>query len=147
MSKLSFTLNLAASSEKLIELASDYEKFVNYLPDQIKSVKIIEKRDDKIITEEILIFTSYIKTEITQQALHTKTNPNELLTEVISGPFTGSNLRAKFDKTDVGTKVTIDVNLKIPLKYKLASVVIKKYYKIFLTSVLYKMNSLATNSQ
>ena len=146
MSKLSFTLNLPSLPEKLIELASDYEKFVNYLPDQIKSVKIVEKNNDETITEEILVFSSYIKTEITQKALHKKTKPNELYTEIISGPFIGSSLTARFDKTDSGTKVTIDVNLKIPLKYKLATVVIKKYYKIFLTSVLYKMNNVSINS-
>ena len=146
MTKLTFTLNLPAPAEKLIELSSDYEKLVEYLPDQIKSVKIIERNNDEIITEETLTFTSFIKAEITQQARHKKIKPNELLTEIISGPFIGSNLMAKFDKTDNGTKVTIDVNLKIPMRYKLATMVIKKYYRIFLSSVLYKMNTTALNS-
>lgn len=146
MTKLEFSLNLPANSDKLMQLATDYENFVNYLPDQIKSVKIIEKNSNETITEEVLVFTTIMKNEIVQSSKHKKVNPNQLQSEIISGPFSGSKLLALYAPVESGTKVTITANLKIPLKYKVISLVIKKMYKIILTGILYKMNRIALDS-
>ena len=43
MSKLQFSVNLSAPMNHLITLATDYEKFQQFLPDQLKSIRIIKK--------------------------------------------------------------------------------------------------------
>lgn len=146
MSKFEFTINLAAESDKLIKLATDYQSFVNYLPAQIKSIKILETNNEETVTEEILMFSSFVKGKIAQRSIHKKIAPHELYTEIISGPFKGTVLYALYEKIESGTKITINANLKIPLKYRIISGVIKKYYKHFLTSILYQMNTIVTKS-
>jgi len=48
-------MDLPADWKKLFKIATDYENFKQFFPDQIKSIKIIEK-NNHIITEEILVF-------------------------------------------------------------------------------------------
>lgn len=45
MTKLEFSLNLPTQPDQLMKLSEYYENISNYLPDQLKSVKIIEKND------------------------------------------------------------------------------------------------------
>jgi ribosome-associated toxin RatA of RatAB toxin-antitoxin module len=143
MPKLDFSISLPASSDKLVALSTDYEKFPTYLPDQLKSVKIIEKNDNQIITEETLFFATVLKQQIIQQSIHRKVQPNVLETEIVSGPAKGTIAKIIFEKMDSGTKVTIEVNLKVSLKYKIFQPLIKKWYGMILRGILYKMNARA----
>ena len=54
-------------------------------------------------------------------------------------------VKVTFGELDGGCKVTINVELKISLKYKILSPIIKNKYKNILTSLLYKMNNIAMN--
>ena len=137
---------LPADSEKLIALATDYENFAKFFESQIKSVKILETKDDKTITQEVLVFSTIINREILQQSLHKKINPNKLHTAIILGPFKGSTLEVLYEKIGTGTKVTVDLDLKLDFKYKILGPIIKKRYKTVLTGLLYKMNNLVLQS-
>jgi len=134
---------LQAPSEKLLNLATDYEKYIEYLPEQIHQVKIIETTDEYTITEETLLFKTVIKNKIIQRSKHIQNLSNHLISEIISGPFKGSTINAVYDKMDSGTKVNVWADIKIPIKYKILTLMIKKVYKMWLTSVLYKMNNIA----
>lgn len=147
MSDLKFELQLSADKDKLIDLATDYESIVNYLPNQIKHVKIIERNNEDIITEEKLLFSTIMKKEIIQKSIHRKMDESRLYTEIISGIFKGSKMIVSYEKNDKGTLVKSDIELKIPMRYKLLSILAKKAYKMILTSVLYKMNTVAVTSQ
>lgn len=146
MPKLEFSMNLPADTKKLINLASDFESFPQYFPHLIKSVKILEKKDDEITTEEIFTISAFFKHEIKQQSVHKKST-NEIVTKIILGPFKGTNVKAVYEKTDSGTKVSVLADLKIALQYKILSTPIKKSYKQFLTGLLFKMNTVAMESQ
>jgi len=65
---------------------------------------------------------------------------NKVETEIISGPAKGTIIESVFQKIDSGTKVVIKINLKLGLKYKLFTPIVKKVYKQMLTGVLYKIN-------
>jgi len=69
-----------------------------------------------------------------------------LETEIVSGPAKGTIAKIIFEKADSGTKVTIEVNLKISLKYKILQPLIKKWYGMILRGILYKMNARALGS-
>ncbi|RZD44470.1 MAG: hypothetical protein CXT78_06510 [Thaumarchaeota archaeon] len=146
MANLEFTLTLASNPKELIAHSMDYESYVNYLPDHIKNITIIEKTSEEIITEEILEFHTIITKKIVQRSSH-KRKDNVLFTEIISGPFKNSSVKVKFDAHNSGTVVTLIGNLQIPLKYKILSIAIKKMYKLVLRGILYKINNEIVNSK
>lgn len=141
MTILEFSLDLPSHPDKLMKLSEDYENLPRYLPDQLKSVKIIEKNETETITEETIVFITLLKKNIVQQASHIKNNDNQLITEIISGPAKGTKINTSFEKNDSGSRVSFELDLKLSLKAKILQPLIIKYYKMVLTSVLYKMNS------
>lgn len=143
MSKLDFSINLPASAENLMKLSTDYENLPEYLPHQLQSVKIIDKDDDKIITEEILTFKTVFKNTIEQKAVHKKISDDTLQTEIISGPAKGTIINLIFKKIDSGTNVVTEIDLKLNLKTIFLQPLIKKLYKKMLLGILYKMNTKA----
>ena len=138
---LTFSMNVSAPIDKLIGLLEDFENLPMFLPDQLKSVRILEQNDNETKTEEIIVFSTIVKKEIVQEAVHKKKNDNELITDIISGPAKGTTIQTIFLKTDAGSNVSFNIDLKLNLKTKILSPLIKKYYKIVLTSILYKMNN------
>ena len=141
MAILEFSLDLPSQPNQLVKLSEDYENLPKYLPDQLKSVKIIEKNETETITEETIVFITLLKRNIVQQASHIKNNDNQLITEIISGPAKGTKIITLFEKNDSGSRVSFQLDLKLNLKAKILQPLIIKYYKMVLTSVLYKMNS------
>ncbi len=138
---LTFSMNVPASVDKLIGLSEDFENLPMFLPDQLKSVRILEQNNNETKTEEIMVFSTILKKKIVQEAVHKKKNDNELITEIISGPAKGTIIQTVFLKMDTGTNVSFNIDLKLNLKTKILSPLIKKYYKMVLTSILYKMNN------
>ena len=137
---LNFSINVPAPIDKLIKLSEDFENLPMFLPDQLKSVRILEQNNNETKTEETVVFSTLIKKKIIQQALHKKISDNKLNTEIISGPAKGTTIQTTFLKTDAGTNVSFNIDLKLNLKTKILKPLIKKYYKIILTAMLYKMN-------
>jgi ribosome-associated toxin RatA of RatAB toxin-antitoxin module len=140
MTILDFNIKLSSPPNKLIKLATDYEKFSTYVPAQLKSIKIIESDMDKTITDEVLSFST-LKLNIEQRTIHKKIAENQLLAEIISGPAKKSVIKTTFKKVENGTEVNINIDLHVSLKYKIFIPIIKKWYKMILTGILYKMNS------
>ena len=138
---LTFSMNVPAPIDKLIGLLEDFENLPMFLPDQLKSVRILEQNDNETKTEETMVFSTIVKKEIVQEAVHKKKNDNELITDIISGPAKGTTIQTIFLKTDAGTNVSFNIDLKLNLKTKILRPLIKKYYKMVLTSILYKMNN------
>jgi ribosome-associated toxin RatA of RatAB toxin-antitoxin module len=141
MTNLEFSLDLPSQPSQLMKLSEDYENLPKYLPDQLKSVRIIEKNETETITEETIVFITLLKRNIVQQASHIKNNDNQLITEIISGPAKGTKIITLFEKNDSGSRVSFQLDLKLNLKAKILQPLIIKYYKMVLTSVLYKMNT------
>ena len=142
MTILEFSLDLPAQPNQLMKLTEDYENLPKYLPDQLKSVRIIEKNETETKTEETIVFSTLIKKEIIQQALHKKISDNKLNTEIISGPAKGTMIYTIFEKNNSGSKIIIETDLKLILKAKILLPLIKKFYKTALTAVFYKMNNM-----
>ena len=143
---MDFSLNLPSSKNKLINLATKYDDFPKYLPDQIKSVDIIEKTSSYTITEETLHLSSVISKSFIQQTKHYSLQNDILKSEILSGPAKGSIIEITFSEIDVGTSVHANIDVKLGLKYKFLLPLIKKSYKTFLMGILYKMHALAMKS-
>ena len=146
MPNFNFEMTLPADSQKLFELAIDYENYQKIFPGQLKEVSVVSRNGSVVITKEVLTFNTYFKnTELYQKTSHSAHYPI-LVNNVIEGPFKGTVIQVTFDELDSGSKVTINAELKISLKYKILSPIIKNKYKSILTSLLYKMNNLAMNA-
>ena len=163
MPNFEMDLSVPTNSKKLFELAIDFENFKKFSPAQIKDISIIEKSDDVITTEEILtiktdaewekfcelvdkILKKVGESEIKQKTKHTIDYPS-LISNVIEGPFKNTNLNIEFiEEEPIKTKVSINADVKISLKYSMLSPIISRLYKGIITGLIYKMtNSILRN--
>ena len=124
------------------------------LLDEYQSEKIVKEESkligqDKItretITLEKMVFKTIIKKELEQKSIHKKLS-NKTLTEIISGPAKGTIVETTFEQLDGGTKVSVNIDLKLSLKAKILQPIIKKYYKSVIAGILYKINTVALES-
>ena len=120
---------------------TDFEYYQKFFPRQLKEIKIIDRRNNVIITQESINFTSLLKSSFVQKSLHKLTSDKELLTEIIEGPAKGSVINVKCIENGQGSEVKFDADLKLSLKAKFLGPFIKKLYKRYLTAVIYKINA------
>ena len=145
MAEIEFSINLPANAEKLFKIATDYERYTKFFEGYLQSVKVIEKSKNKTHTEEIFQFKIIFNHEIVQESIHTVSDSKKIHTEVVKGPFKGSVIDIVYESHQTGTKVIVNADYKIALKYKIISPIIKQKYRIILTGLLYKMNTIALN--
>ena len=119
----------------------DFEYYKKFFPGQIKDIKILDRQNNAIITQESIIFTSLLKSSFVQKSRHKLVSDKELLTEIIEGPAKGSVINVKCIENGQGSEVKFDADLKLSLKAKFLGPFIKKLYKRYLTAVIYKINA------
>ena len=141
MANLQFQTNSSIESEKLMSYITDFESYQKFFPHQIKSIKILDRQDNEITTEETIIFSTLIKSAFTQKSHHKLVSNKELFTEIIEGPAKGSMIKIVCTKDDQGSQIKFDVDLKLSLKAKFLKPFIKKLYKRYLTAIIYKIGA------
>ena len=141
MANLQFSIKSHLKPEKLMSFITDFEYYQKFFPRQLKEIKIIDRQNNVIITQESIIFTSLLKSSFVQKSLHKLTSDKELLTEIIEGPAKGSVINVKCIENGQGSEVKFDADLKLSLKAKFLGPFIKKLYKRYLTAVIYKINA------
>lgn len=139
-------MDFSSPKDKLLKLLTDYVEFPKYLPHQIKSVEIIEKTNDYIITEETLHFSTVISKTFKQQTKHYAYSNNVLKSQILSGPAKNSTIEIILDEKNSISHIIVNIDIKLEFKYKFLSPLIKKSYKTFLMSILYKMQSIANST-
>ena len=145
MPKFQISANIPSPPEKLIEIATDYENFGRFFK-YIDSIKILEDNADSTITEEKISFTLHKLSHTIVQKTKTKKYNSKIEAEVIEGPLKGSVIKTNYEKISSGSKVSIDADLKISLKYKFLGPIISKRIKMASIAVLYKMHTLISES-
>ena len=147
MTNLQFSINSTVAPKKLMSFITDFEYYQKFFPNQIKEVKILERQNNEIITEETIIFSTLIKSPFVQKSRHKIISDKELFTEILDGPAKGSTVKIICDKNDQGSQIKFDANLKLSLKAKFLSPLIKKLYKRYLTAIIYKISELERKQQ
>ena len=147
MTNLQFSINSTVEPEKLMSFITDFEYYQKFFPNQIKEVKILERQNNEIITEETIIFSTLIKSPFVQKSRHKIISDKELFTEILEGPAKGSTIKIICNKNDQGSQINFDANLKLSLKAKFLSPLIKKLYKRYLTAIIYKISELERKQQ
>tara|TARA_A100001037_G_C15018767_1_gene575298 strand:+ start:90 stop:533 length:444 start_codon:yes stop_codon:yes gene_type:complete len=143
---LDFSMELTSDRDKLMKYIIDFENYPKILPEQLKSLEILENVDNQISTKEEIFFSTIIKKPFEQKSVHTIIMPNKLETEIISGPAKGTKLYILLDKLDSGTAVKIEIDLKLGLKAIVLQPLIKKWYKRVIKALLLKINNIVNNS-
>jgi ribosome-associated toxin RatA of RatAB toxin-antitoxin module len=126
---------------------TDFESYQNFFPKQIKEVKILERQNNEIITEETIIFSTLIKRSFVQKSRHKIISDKELFTEILEGPAKGSIVKIICSENDQGSQIEFDAELKLSLKAKFLSPLIKKLYKQYLTAIIFKITERAHKQQ
>ena len=147
MKNLQFIMDSPLEPEKLMNYIIDFESYKNFFPDQIKEVKILNKENNEIITEETIIFSTLIKKPFVQKSLHKIISDKELSTEILEGPAKGSVIKITCTKNDKGSQVEFDAGLILSLKAKFLSPLIKNFYKRYLTAIIFKITERDLKSQ
>ena len=142
MTNLQFSINSTVEPKKLMSFITDFKYYQKFFPNQIKEVKILERQNNEIITEEAIIFSTLIKSPFVQKSRHKIISDKELFTEILEGPAKGSTIKIICNKNDQGSQINFDANLKLSLKAKFLSPLIKKLYKRYLTAIIYKISEL-----
>lgn len=146
MTILNFSIKLGAEPNHLFSLITNYKNLPTFLPDQLKNVDILEDKDNIVISEETLVFSSLIKKTIIQKTEHKILGENNLQSKILSGPAKNSEINVLLEKDGDGTLITVTIELRLDLKTKVFSPIIKKWYKSMLTGIFYKMNTKIINS-
>lgn len=142
MLNFDFSTVIPINTVKLFQILTNYTILKELLPDQVKECKIIQQNEEETITEELLVFNTYFKKQkIIQKTSHKIVKPNIIINHTIDGPFKDSVLTITLEEEKESTKVILNGKCKIPLKYSILSPVIKKYYKMYCVSLLYKINN------
>jgi len=147
MTNLQFSINSTVEPKKLMSFITDFEYYQKFFPNQIKEVKILERQNNEIITEETIIFSTLIKFPFVQKSRHKIISDKELFTEILEGPAKGSVVKIICNKNDQGSQIKFDADLKLSFKARLLAPFIKKLYKRYLTAVIYKISELEHKQQ
>ena len=147
MKNLQFSINSSVDPEKLMSFITDFERYQTFFPNQIKEVKILERQNNEIITEEIIIFSTLIKRPFVQKSRHKIISDKELFTEILEGPAKGSTVKIICNKNNQGSEAKFDADLKLSLKAKFLAPFIKKLYKRYLTAIIFKITEHDQNKQ
>ena len=147
MANLQFSINSTVEPKKLMSFITDFEYYQKFFPSQIKEVKILERQNNEIITEETIIFSTLIKRSFVQKSRHKIISDKELFTEILEGPAKGSIVKIICSENDQGSQIEFDAELKLSLKAKFLSPFIKKLYKQYLTAIIFKITERAHKQQ
>jgi ribosome-associated toxin RatA of RatAB toxin-antitoxin module len=138
MQELSFTFKAPVLPDLLCKTITDFENIPSYLPNQLQKIEIIENKKNVIITEETIFFKTLFKKTFKQKTMH-KISHNNIESEIISGPAKNTKIIFTFVSDGTGTILNIKTQIKLELKYKILQPLIKKYYPMVLTGILYKI--------
>ena len=134
--KLVFSKEVDVNPKKLMDIATDYELIPKLFPVEIIDIENIN--NSVIITEKVFFY----KFSFIQKSSHTK-KENCILTKIIAGPLCGSVISSSYEKTNSGTRIIVDAELKLSLKYRLLGSFIKRRYEKALSRILNETASLA----
>ena len=143
---MEFNTTVECDYKEFLKILKDFENLPKYLPRQLQKIQILEKQDNIVIIEVILAFKSLIKKEISQKIKIKTEFDNKLILEVLDGHAKNTKVWIVIQPKDDKTQVIVNIDLKLSLKAKILSPIIKREYKSLLTGVFLKIGIDAENT-
>ena len=113
---------IKAEKDRVFSIITDFENLPSKLPQIFKSIKIISRDGNSIITEE---FVRMAGRDITQKVKHViqPTEKHEVF--ILEGDAKGSHIVETYEKTSGGTKIIVDGDFKLAGKLGLLGFIAK----------------------
>jgi hypothetical protein len=143
---MEFNITVECDYKEFLKILKDFENLPKYLPRQLQKIQILEKQDNIVIIEVILAFKSLIKNEISQKIKIETESDNKLILEVLDGHAKNTKVWIVTQPKDCKTQVNVNIDLKLSLKARILSPIIKREYKSLLTGVFLKIGLDAENT-
>ncbi|MDH3657799.1 MAG: SRPBCC family protein [Nitrosopumilus sp.] len=142
MPKFSLEKTVNAQRENVHMILSDYENYQKLLPQHFPSVRVRSVRGNVSVVEEHMNLGSL---ELLIMAKHVTEAPILHEVFVIGGDAKGSHIRQEFVELSKGTKIIVDVDLKLKGKMKMSSLFGKNKFEEDYTKILNDFIKIAEN--
>ena len=142
MPKFSLEKIVNAEQETVFEILSNYENYQKLIPQHFPSVRIRSVRGNTSVVEEHMNFGEH---ELLILAKHVTKEPVLHEIFVIGGDAKGSYIKQQFIKVTAGTKILVDVDLKLKGKLKISSLFGKNKFKEDYLKILDDFAKIAEN--
>ena len=127
MIRFSFEKIVNAKREYVFEIFSNFENYQKLFPQHFPSIRIRSVRNDVSVVEEHFNLGSK---ELLIMAKHVSKTPVLHEVFVIGGDGKGSHIQEQFIDVLEGTKILVDVNLKLKGKMKIRGLFTKNKFQL-----------------
>jgi len=107
---------IKADKDKVFFTITDFENLPSQLPQIFKSIKIISRKDNSIITEE---FVRMAGRDITQKVKHVLQPTDKHEVFILEGDAKGSHIVETYEETSEGTKIIVEGDFTLAGKLNL----------------------------
>ena len=116
MPKVKVEKIIKAEKDKVFSTMTDFENLPSKLPQIFKSVKIISRKGNSLVTKE---FVKMAGRDITQKVKHViqPTEKHEVF--ILEGDAKGSHIVESYEETSGGTKIIVEGDFKLTDKMNL----------------------------
>ena len=128
--------------EIVFSLLSDYENYQKLIPQHFPSVRIRSVRGNTSVVEEHMNFGEH---ELLIMAKHVTKEPVLHEIFVIGGDVKGSYIKQQFLEIPEGTKIIVDVDLKLKSKLKISNLFGKNNFEENYLKILDDFAKIAEN--
>ena len=142
MPKFSLEKTVRAKRETVYEILSNYENYQKLIPQHFPSVRVRSVRENISVVEEHMNFGDK---ELVIMAKHVTEKPVLHEVFVIGGDIKGSRIKQQFIEISEGTKIIVDVDLKLKGKMKMSSMFGKNKFEEDYAKILDDFVKIAEN--
>ena len=142
MPKFSLEKIAHAKRETVYEILSNYENYQKLIPQHFPSVRVRSVRENISVVEEHMNFGDK---ELVIMAKHVTEKPVLHEVFVIGGDAKGSRIKQQFIEISEGTKIIVDVDLKLKGKMKMSSMFGKNRFEEEYSKILDDFIKIAEN--
>ena len=142
MPKFNFEKIIKAERNKVFEIVANYEGFQKTLPQYFPSIRIRSVRGDTAVVEEHVRLSGR---EIVMMTKHVTKYPEIHEVFVIGGDAKGSHVVEHYQSIPEGTKITVNADIKLQGKLKIAGFFAKNKIKNGFTKIMDEFAKIAEN--
>ena len=142
MPRFSFEKIVDVDRDKFFALSTNYEKFVEILPDYFKDLEIIETNDN---VTKIFERLSFLGKTVDVTTEHIVEKPDRHIVRMLDGQAKGTVFDERYEKFGDKTKVTIQVDFVLSGGLKVLGIFAKSKIKNSMEKVLDEFANYAKN--
>lgn len=101
---------IKAERQAVFDIVANYENYQNILPQYFPSIRVRSVRDNVAVVEEHLKLG---ERELVMTTKHVTKYPELHEIFVLGGDAKGSHIVEKYEKTEQGTRLTVDADIKL----------------------------------